>query len=170
MGISDKRTIKHMKDPVRGVFRVSSWHDVKPGTPPPPGNRIVGTISGPGIPDTTAERKLDRHHQPAQDLFGVIQDAIAQQHHAPGEPIVITSSTTMDMSRLPPQIADRVQAAMGEMFGAFGGMTGAAGAFDESAGGTFPPGTTRYGAPDRLRVQIDPLNPAKVVIDHPEAS
>lgn len=169
MGISDRRTLKHMKDPVRGVFRVSSWHDVYPGSPPP-GDRIVGTISGPGIPDTAAEHKLDHHghwppgselpitidrrdpskyvilwdeaprgigdamramqsRQPGQDLFGLLQDVMAQQQqhhqrHLPGEPVVMTSGTSMDMSQLPPDTAARVQAAMSEMFGAFGGNFG----------------------------------------------
>ncbi len=168
MGISDRQTLKHMKDPVRGVFRVSSWHDVYPGTPPPC-NHIVGTISGPGIPDTTAEHKLDHHghwppgselpimidrqdpskyvilwdeaprgiagamrtvmqsRQSAQDLFGAIQDAVAQQHqhHVPGDPVAMTSGTTMDMSQLPPDMAARVQAAMSGMFGAGGALGGA---------------------------------------------
>lgn len=194
MGISDRRTLKHMKDPERGVFRVSSLHDVYPGTPPP-GDHIVGTISGPGIPDTAAEHKLDHHghwppgselpitidrrdpskyvilwdeaprgigdamramqsRQPGQDLFGLLQDVMAQQQqhhqrHVPGEPVVMTSGTTMDMSQLP-EIT--------------------------KPDGSLSVATTRIGfsSPERcaavatvgnrLQVRVDPLNPAKVAI------
>jgi catechol 2,3-dioxygenase-like lactoylglutathione lyase family enzyme len=57
MGVADWRA-KHMRDPVRGVFRVTGFYDKHPSSTPP-GTRITGVITAPGIPATPAEHKVD---------------------------------------------------------------------------------------------------------------
>jgi hypothetical protein len=47
-----------MKDPVRGVFRVTGFYDAHPSSSPP-GTRITGVIVAPGMPATPAEHKVD---------------------------------------------------------------------------------------------------------------
>jgi hypothetical protein len=47
-----------MRDPVRGVFRVTGFYDKHPSSNPP-GTRVTGVISAPGIPATPAEHKVD---------------------------------------------------------------------------------------------------------------
>ena len=47
-----------MKDPIRGTFRVTGFYDAHPSSSPP-GTRITGVITAPGIPATPAEHKTD---------------------------------------------------------------------------------------------------------------
>jgi hypothetical protein len=57
-----------MKDPVRGVFRVTGFYDAHPHSSPP-GTRITGVIVAPGMPATPAEHKVDgRHWADSQEL------------------------------------------------------------------------------------------------------
>jgi len=58
MGLSDWRAKRQMRDPVRGVFRVTGFYDKHPASTPP-GTRITGVITAPGIPATAAEHKVD---------------------------------------------------------------------------------------------------------------
>jgi hypothetical protein len=58
MGLSDRRAKHNMRDPVRGVFRVTGFYDKHPSSSPP-GTRITGVIIAPGIPATPAEHKVD---------------------------------------------------------------------------------------------------------------
>jgi hypothetical protein len=58
MGLSDWRAKHNMRDPVRGVFRVTGFYDKHPSSSPP-GTRITGVITAPGIPATPAEHKVD---------------------------------------------------------------------------------------------------------------
>jgi len=58
MGISDWRVKKHMKFPERGIFRVTGFYDAHPHSSPP-GTRITGVITAPGIPATAVEHKAD---------------------------------------------------------------------------------------------------------------
>jgi hypothetical protein len=55
MGISDWRAKRHMKQPERGVLRVSGFHR----SHSPSSGRITGVITAPGIPDTPVEHKVD---------------------------------------------------------------------------------------------------------------
>jgi hypothetical protein len=56
----DWQAKRHMKDPVRGTFRVTGFYDAHPHSNPP-GTRITGVITAPGIPATPAEHKTDAH-------------------------------------------------------------------------------------------------------------
>jgi hypothetical protein len=58
MGVSDWRAKHNMRDPVRGVFRVTGFYDKHPSSSPP-GTRVTGVITAPGIPATPAEHKVD---------------------------------------------------------------------------------------------------------------
>jgi hypothetical protein len=58
MGVSDWRAKHNMRDPVRGVFRVTGFYDKHPSSNPP-GTRVTGVISAPGMPATPAEHKVD---------------------------------------------------------------------------------------------------------------
>jgi hypothetical protein len=58
MGLSDWRAKHNMRDPVRGVFRVTGFYDKHPSSNPP-GTRVTGVISAPGMPATPAEHKVD---------------------------------------------------------------------------------------------------------------
>jgi hypothetical protein len=58
MGLSDWRAKHNMRDPVRGVFRVTGFYDKHPSSNPP-GTRVTGVITAPGIPATSAEHKVD---------------------------------------------------------------------------------------------------------------
>jgi hypothetical protein len=58
MGLSDWRAKHNMRDPVRGVFRVTGFYDKHPSSNPP-GTRVTGVITAPGIPATPAEHKVD---------------------------------------------------------------------------------------------------------------
>jgi hypothetical protein len=58
MGLSDWRAKHNMRDPVRGVFRVTGFYDRHPSSSPP-GTRITGVLIAPGIPATPAEHKAD---------------------------------------------------------------------------------------------------------------
>ena len=57
MGISDWRAKRHMKQPERGVLRVSGFHHAHSSS----SGRITGVITAPGIPDTPVEHKVDDH-------------------------------------------------------------------------------------------------------------
>jgi hypothetical protein len=57
MGISDWRAKRHMKQPERGVLRVSGFHHAHSSS----SGRITGFITAPGIPDTPVEHKVDDH-------------------------------------------------------------------------------------------------------------
>jgi hypothetical protein len=57
MGISDWRAKRHMKQPERGVLRVSGVHRGHSSS----SGRITGVITAPGIPDTPVEHKVDDH-------------------------------------------------------------------------------------------------------------
>jgi hypothetical protein len=57
MGISDWRAKRHMKQPERGVLRVSGIHRGHSAS----SGRITGVITAPGIPDTPVEHKVDDH-------------------------------------------------------------------------------------------------------------
>ena len=48
-----------MRDPVRGVFRVTGFYDAHPNSSPP-GTRITGVIEAPGIPAVPAEHRADQ--------------------------------------------------------------------------------------------------------------
>jgi hypothetical protein len=51
-----------MKDPVRGIFRVTGFYDAHPSSSPP-GTRITGVIVADGLPATPAEHKVSgREH------------------------------------------------------------------------------------------------------------
>ena len=54
MGFSEWRAARHMKNPVRGVFRVTGFYDRRSST------IITGVITAPGIPATPAEHKTDK--------------------------------------------------------------------------------------------------------------
>jgi hypothetical protein len=58
MGLNDWRAKHNMRDPVRGVFRVTGFYDKHPSSSPP-GTRITGVITAPGLPATAAEHKVD---------------------------------------------------------------------------------------------------------------
>lgn len=58
MGLTDWRAKHNMRDPVRGVFRVTGFYDAHPSSSPP-GTRMTGVIIAPGIPATPAEHKVD---------------------------------------------------------------------------------------------------------------
>jgi hypothetical protein len=58
VGLVDWRAKHNMKDPVRGVFRVTGWYDAHPHSDPP-GTRLTGVITAPGIPAFAAEHKVD---------------------------------------------------------------------------------------------------------------
>lgn len=47
-----------MRDPVSGVFRVSSWYDPHPGRTPER-LRLTGVVEAPGVPPTPAEHDAD---------------------------------------------------------------------------------------------------------------
>lgn len=51
MGIRDRRAVKHMKDPVRGVFTVAATEF----------HAVIGPITAPGIAPTRVEHRLDGH-------------------------------------------------------------------------------------------------------------
>jgi hypothetical protein len=55
MGFSEWRATRHMKTPVRGIFRVTGFYDAKSGA-----TRITGVITAPGLPATPAEHKTDK--------------------------------------------------------------------------------------------------------------
>ena len=57
MGISDWRAKRHMKQPERGVLRVSGVHRGHSSS----SGRITGVITDPGIPATPVEHKVDDH-------------------------------------------------------------------------------------------------------------
>ena len=48
-----------MRDPVRGVFRVTGFYDEHPSSNPP-GTRITGVLLAPGIAATPVEHPADR--------------------------------------------------------------------------------------------------------------
>ena len=54
MGFSEWRATRHMKDPVRGVFKVTGFYDRRSST------IITGVITAPGLPATAAEHKTDK--------------------------------------------------------------------------------------------------------------
>ena len=54
MGFSEWRATGHMKNPVRGIFKVTGFYDVRSCT------KITGVITAPGIPATPAEHKTDK--------------------------------------------------------------------------------------------------------------
>jgi hypothetical protein len=58
VGLADWRAKHNMKDPARGVFRVTGWYDAHPHSDPP-GTRLTGVITAPGIPAFAAEHKVD---------------------------------------------------------------------------------------------------------------
>jgi len=58
MSLGDWRAKRQMRDPVRGVFRVTGFYDKHPSSEPP-GTRITGVLLAPGIPATPAEHKVD---------------------------------------------------------------------------------------------------------------
>ena len=68
VGLSDWRAKRQMRDPVRGVFRVTGRYNKHPSQNPP-SMRITGVITAPGIPATAAEHKVDErgrwvaHHE-----------------------------------------------------------------------------------------------------------
>ena len=62
MGISDWRAKRHMKRPVRGVFRITGVYDA-PTRSSPSGIRITGVITAPGIQATTAEHQAEDRGQ-----------------------------------------------------------------------------------------------------------
>lgn len=136
MGIRDKRTVKHMKDPVRGIFRVDSSHI----------SHIVGTVTAPGIPATRAEHKLDGHgHWPPGAELPVTVDRtdparyIIHWDEAPrgimnmdlpgvnlGNAFQQVMVTSTNVGQLPPetvarmeQLADRLGGSAGAMLHAF---------------------------------------------------
>jgi hypothetical protein len=53
MGFSERRAVRHMKAPVRGLFRVTGFYDV------PSATVLTGVITAPGIPATPAEHSAD---------------------------------------------------------------------------------------------------------------
>jgi hypothetical protein len=57
MGINDWRAKRHMKQPERGVLRVSGIHHSFSSS----GHVVTGVITAPGIPDTPVEHKVDDH-------------------------------------------------------------------------------------------------------------
>lgn len=58
MSLADWRAKRQMRDPVRGVFRVTGFYDKHPSSNPQ-GTRITGVLVAPGIPATPAEHKAD---------------------------------------------------------------------------------------------------------------
>ena len=54
MGFSEWRATRHMKNPVRGVLKVTGFYDHGSST------RITGVITAPGIPATPVEHKADK--------------------------------------------------------------------------------------------------------------
>jgi hypothetical protein len=74
MGLADWRAKRRMRDPVRGVFRVTGWYD-KHRSSSPPGTRITGVLLAPGIPATPAEHRADRRGRwVAQQELPVLAD------------------------------------------------------------------------------------------------
>jgi hypothetical protein len=58
MSLADWRAKRQMRDPARGVFRVTGAYDKHPSSNPP-GTRITGVLIAPGIPATPAEHRAD---------------------------------------------------------------------------------------------------------------
>jgi hypothetical protein len=82
MGLADWRAKRQMKDPVRGVFKVTGWYDAHPSSSPP-GTRITGVITAPGIPATAAEHKADeRGRWAAEQELPVLVDRADPQRFA----------------------------------------------------------------------------------------
>lgn len=54
MGLSEWHATRHMKNPVRGIFKVTGFYDVRSST------KITGVITAPGIPATPAEHKTGK--------------------------------------------------------------------------------------------------------------
>jgi hypothetical protein len=74
MGLGDWRAQRRMRDPVRGVFRVTGFY-VKHPSSNPPGTRITGVLLAPGIPATPAEHRADlRGRWVAQQELPVLID------------------------------------------------------------------------------------------------
>src|SRR5450755_419504 len=149
MGISDWRAKRHMKQPERGVLRVSGFHHAHSSS----SGRITGVITAPGIPDTPVEHKVDDHDrwtgvqevpvlvdradpskfvilwdevQPASwgDQMQAIQSDADRMNTGPG--VRVTSTTTFvttgpDGERvISPEIAAKMQA-VAKTFGKLGG-------------------------------------------------
>jgi hypothetical protein len=149
MGISDWRAKRHMKQPERGVLRVSGFHHAHSSS----SGRITGVITAPGIPDTPVEHKVDDHDrwtgvqevpvlvdradpskfvilwdevQPASwgDQMQAIQGDADRMNTGPG--VRVTSTTTFvttgpDGQRvISPEIAAKMQA-VAKTFGKLGG-------------------------------------------------
>jgi hypothetical protein len=189
VGISDWRAKRHMKDPVRGSFRVTDWYDNHLS------GRIclTGVITAPGIPATAAEHTGDllgrwsigdelpvlvdradlarcvilwdevtkpavgdRLKQSAREKAQQEADMLNNQPRdgqprnmqpgqwgvyteGPGDstPIVLTSSGTMNISNLPPNVAGQVQDVLNAFRGQLGGQ-GAPGTAAPPHGGFNP--------------------------------
>jgi hypothetical protein len=73
MSLADWRAKRRMRDPVRGVLRVTGFDDQHPGSPP--GMRITGMLVAPGIPATPAEHEVDAPgRRPARGELPVLID------------------------------------------------------------------------------------------------
>jgi hypothetical protein len=53
MGFSARRAVRRMYAPVRGIFRVTGFHDARPGT------MLTGVLTAPGILAAPAEHRAD---------------------------------------------------------------------------------------------------------------
>ena len=140
MGLSDWRAKRHMKDPVRGVFRVTGCYDKRMYSDPP-GARITGVIIAPGVPATVAEHRFDSRGRwtNAKELpvlvdrsdptrFAILWDEVPatswadqERHHAQEEADRINSGQPTGSApaagqamQLWPEVADAVRAALGQ--------------------------------------------------------
>jgi hypothetical protein len=53
MRFSERRAVRRMTAPARGLFRVTGFYDARSGT------MLTGVVTAPGIPATPAEHKTD---------------------------------------------------------------------------------------------------------------
>jgi hypothetical protein len=70
MGFSARRAVRRMDAPVRGIFRVTGFHDARPGTV------LTGVLTAPGIPAASAEHRADsRGRWVGNDELPIVVDA-----------------------------------------------------------------------------------------------
>jgi hypothetical protein len=159
MGFSEWRATRHMKTPVRGIFRVTGFYDVRSGT------HITGVITAPGVPATPAEHKTDKRGRWAgnDELPVAVDQADPSKFVILWDEVDSVSWGSQEMQAAQ-QLADRMNAGLDGTPGdgtpfQFPGLPGAGfGSFTGQPGTSFSSGTSFVSSvaigPDGQPVQL----------------
>jgi hypothetical protein len=132
MGFSEWRATRHMKTPVRGIFRVTGFYDVRGGT------HITGVITAPGVPATPAEHKTDKRGRWAgnDELPVAVDQADPAKFMILWDEVDSVSWGSQELQAAQ-QLADRMNAGLDGGPGTGGWGTGAGGNGTPGAGAPF---------------------------------